>query len=877
MEYLLKLIMNIKVINTLTYMNVIITVWISLRCVTTVTQVDVCPDIVVPECKAIDNSTLSCMGYIPNNVPLNTLTVLVYCLDTPEIIYIHNGSFHGLNWNRVETLRISGHGSSESQMHVEPGAFTGLDSLRELQLSTTFKFQISSGTFAGLENVKTLNMSGCKRLDDRLIIQSFSPNTSLPRLEALDISFIGTFRFPLNMDGDFMTILMNRPIKTLILRGAVINRLNLTDLQRVCNDIKLENLDFTDARFDIVLNDMSVKVVCKNIKSLDLTGVTFPRHFISCIISEIANLAGVRIKLNESILAFFGVENLTLRRLCSENPLRKRLINIKYVTLETGQPVAIKRIEVCDSNIQVLDIDMIYASIDVEHLVFCNNSLEYINPRSLFFNKTLKYLDFSGNNLYKMILKNATELKMVFATLYNLLALNLSQNKFTTLPPDLFLNNSKLQVLDLSNNPLKNFQCVFPNNSDIQSLNLSFNQILTLDVTSRAIDLIGRQAFVDISHNPLRCSKCEDVTSVSWLLQTNAVIDKIALQCSTGQVAINEPLSISIKNQLQHECKLPMIIMTSICAILVLLISACYATGRCIQNKRIHERMRLREERLQNLRQGFGGIKYAAFIMHNDADDKFVKEVLHPRLKSLLSQRVGIERESQRVGIERESQRVGIERESQRVGIERESQRVGIERESQRVGIERESQRVGIERESQRVELERESQRVGIERESRRVGNEGDLVSLIDTNHEASQRLWGIYKKLINESSVIVVLLTNDFCNDKCLHEILLSCMPTGELNEVVKPIVYIKKGDIDMKVLEEKIAYNYNRSARKVIWREDADNNAKDLEYLCDLVIDSPIDIHVVRNITVCNILCNVCKSTDSDNTYIRLENYIV
>ncbi|KAH3771725.1 hypothetical protein DPMN_173053 [Dreissena polymorpha] len=262
-------------------------------------------------------------------------------------------------------------------MHVESGAFTGLGSLTELPLSTKVYLVIYSGTSTGLENVTTLNMGGCMRLDYMFIIQSFSPNPSLPCLEVLDISIIGTVHVDFNIDDDFMTIFRNRPIKTLILREAVINILNLTDLQQVCNDIKQENVDFTDARFNSI-KDMSDKVVCKTIKSLDLTGVTFPRTFISCIITEISNYSNEHIELNESIMAFLGSENVTLNRFCPEKHSQIWLINIKNVTIITS-PMAFKRIKLCDSDIQVLDIDMIYASFDIEDLVLCNNSLQYVN------------------------------------------------------------------------------------------------------------------------------------------------------------------------------------------------------------------------------------------------------------------------------------------------------------------------------------------------------------------------------------------------------------------------------------------------------------------------------------------------------------------
>ncbi|KAH3771723.1 hypothetical protein DPMN_173051 [Dreissena polymorpha] len=397
--------------------------------------------------------------------------------------------------------------------------------------------------FEGLEHVRTLNMSGCKRRNQTYLIESFDTNTSLPRLEVLDLSFVGIFKFKFAVDDDFLTIFRNRPIKKLILRGAVISSINLPDLQRVCNNIELEGIDLTDARVDAAIHDSAIKVICKNIKSVDFTGVDFPRQFISCmIINDVANISGATLQLNRSMSWILGAEKLTWSRFCPEQPKPKRFINITDFTIMTGQPAALKRLKSCDNNIQVIDVSMTYEFVDsnIEDFVFCNNSLEYINHKALFFRKTLKYLDFSSNDLNKMILKNQSEFKMVFASLYNLLVLNLSRNKFTTLPPDLFVNNSKLRVLDLSNNLLEDFPCIISNHSGMQLLNLSSNQILTLDVTSRAIDLIDRKAFVDISQNPLRCSKCEDSTSVRWLLHTDAVIYKNALRCSTGQVGIKE-------------------------------------------------------------------------------------------------------------------------------------------------------------------------------------------------------------------------------------------------------------------------------------------------------------------------------------------------
>ncbi|KAH3772273.1 hypothetical protein DPMN_173611 [Dreissena polymorpha] len=111
----------------------------------------VCPVHVSSQCTTIDNSTLSCVGHIPRNVSVGTRTVIVYCLETLDNVNVTNGSFHGLNWNKVETWRFVGQWSSPVPvillLNFESGAFTGLNSLSELQLSTDVYLVIYSGTF----------------------------------------------------------------------------------------------------------------------------------------------------------------------------------------------------------------------------------------------------------------------------------------------------------------------------------------------------------------------------------------------------------------------------------------------------------------------------------------------------------------------------------------------------------------------------------------------------------------------------------------------------------------------------------------------------------------------------------------------------------
>ncbi|KAH3771722.1 hypothetical protein DPMN_173050 [Dreissena polymorpha] len=154
-----------------------------------------------------------------------------------------------------------------------------------------------------------------------------------------------------------------------------------------------------------------------------------------------------------------------------------------------------------------------------------------------------------------------------------------------------------------------------------------------------------------------------------------------------------------------------------------------------------------------------------------------------------------------------------------------------------------------------------------------KIKSERDLVRFKARDIKPGAVLLDKTDELIKNSSVIVVLLTEHSFEDNSVEMVLLSCFPTGEANQVPKPIVYVIKGETDTNELPRGISLHF-RSAKKIMWRKNTEYNAQDLDYLCDLIMNVPIEACLLNNITVLNIWCNIFKGTGSKNTYRRLEN---
>lgn len=251
---------------------------------------------------------------------------------------------------------------------------------------------------------------------------------------------------------------------------------------------------------------------------------------------------------------------------------------------------------------------------------------------------------FISNDIEGQIFKNQTKLA----------TLDLSDNKLTFLPLNIFRNLINLQALNLSYNFLTTFDIELTTTS-LLYLDLSYNRIgsISKNVTS-ALNKIATKSGglkIDLSNNSLICS-CEDVDFVSWVADSvktdetgkrKSLISFNNLEFYECLYKNGHMLNISSENlysSLQKECENYFVLMISTSVTV-----SCIITGfiMCILYRyRWDLRYFYYSAKLRS--QGYASLStngdddddrflFDVFVSYCSNDGKFVKEILVPELE----------------------------------------------------------------------------------------------------------------------------------------------------------------------------------------------------------------------------------------------------
>ncbi|CAC5373755.1 unnamed protein product [Mytilus coruscus] len=145
-------------------------------------------------------------------------------------------------------------------------------------------------------------------------------------------------------------------------------------------------------------------------------------------------------------------------------------------------------------------------------------------------------LDLSRSFLGRGFVNNAEAGSFLSKTL-RLQDINLSSNKISTIPKELFLHPFKqLLTLTMSHNNLIAFPKFHASIKALQIINLTFNSIT--DFKYEDIDQNEKLGEVDtlLRGNPLKCS-CKRLQFMKWLGQSSRVPDILDLTCVTEKVS----------------------------------------------------------------------------------------------------------------------------------------------------------------------------------------------------------------------------------------------------------------------------------------------------------------------------------------------------
>ena len=164
------------------------------------------------------------------------------------------------------------------------------------------------------------------------------------------------------------------------------------------------------------------------------------------------------------------------------------------------------------------------------------NSLQCINS-SAFSNCSMEALEhlYLGKNSLGWtgvsVCNNEQDDNLAFLKSFkNLKIIDLQENNLNgRIPQDVFINNTKLQNINLAGNGLVEMNITFDHLLDLEMLNLANNNIKCLaEPTFRALDHLQRKRHgeskitIDMSQNPLSCN-CSCLPFYQWLAKTKIV------------------------------------------------------------------------------------------------------------------------------------------------------------------------------------------------------------------------------------------------------------------------------------------------------------------------------------------------------------------
>ena len=213
--------------------------------------------------------------------------------------------------------------------------------------------------------------------------------------------------------------------------------------------------------------------------------------------------------------------------------------------------------------------------------------------------------------------------------------LNLSHCELVDLPPDLFLHNSNLTVLDLSHNSLSHLDIELAQ-TQLKHLNLSHNFIHSLADTFRGEIELLPQLNLDLTGNPLICG-CNDTDFLKWIKNSNiSFVNPDAYLCQFRS-GMSNIFHVDIAS-LGRDCSqwfLPVLASLS-----TLVVIAIPLIGYRVYRKRwsIRHFLFLQRERYDAWRNGengsnastISGYQYDAFVLYcsEDEDRKWVHFIM---------------------------------------------------------------------------------------------------------------------------------------------------------------------------------------------------------------------------------------------------------
>ncbi|XP_053383695.1 toll-like receptor 4 [Mercenaria mercenaria] len=533
-------------------------------------------------------------------------------------------------------------------------SFKGLTTLKELRIHIS-SFWFNPAVFVGLPSVHTLDMSRCYRLDiEDLAEQLKEPNT-LPYLQKLYLSEVGSYVKRNNISLSVVEALSPRNITSVEISKTQITFANVTAIAKILKSLESVNTSYSriaDTWFaDITQEDMS------HVKVVDISHMTLPSKIIRILpgkyvianasvkYSDLKNSGRVKILFTPLVINASGIIP----------PMTSAWIYNTTIILDEELHWNVKQLSLRQNNIRYVDVVVrcpISKLTSLVHLDLSDNKLQMLHPTTCIPN--LENVDLSKNNLFKMLEKEPDLFENLFNTQTKLRVINLSNNKFPMVPPQLFKHSKDIEIIDLSYNKLEQLHIDLMNLHHLRVLDVSNNMIKILDEVSikdlneipcaKSLIFGENQCSIVFTSNPIICSTCDSKPFIEWLVNSKKVGRKVqGLSCiSENGLTVN--VDESVLRKVQNICNRRVIIIVSIVSTGVTLLTVTTIVSLLYRRKQKIQRNRKRENIVNLLIEGEGQYEFVAFLSYSSIDNQFVQENVVDQLNENLQLMTGIDR-----------------------------------------------------------------------------------------------------------------------------------------------------------------------------------------------------------------------------------------
>lgn len=417
------------------------------------------------EYSSFQNTSWHVAKHLPKLREIN----LIYCqLDNPNI-------FNELH--KLTSLNIQHSLFDRMNYHY----FEGLDSLQNLILKNNSLPNIILNDFHNLDALVLLNLNN-NYLRDTLNINNCTfynlKEIYLQHNYIKELGNISCLRYVEELYLDFNSITNIDYLDALLnLRILSLNHNSIEKFKMVQDFNKLEVLNLEGNKLSVL--DEGALHNLKNLKNLNLkdNGIYI---ILDVFFANVNNLT--HLNLNDN-----NIDRIDLKYLPHIQELR--LHNNRISSLKTFSASAtLRKLDVSTNSIR-----------EIEQYVF-----------SKLFNLTSLNLsnNFIENNIYDAS----------FFGLTNLEELHMQNTSTSYIPEDIFIFSTKLEVLNLSSNKMKEFGTLFEKLSNLRTLNISFNRLEELRYTT--IKNLINLEIIDVEGNSLKNVEYESIVMYLHRLAT---------------------------------------------------------------------------------------------------------------------------------------------------------------------------------------------------------------------------------------------------------------------------------------------------------------------------------------------------------------------